>query len=69
MEELERPLIGSHTLKARGWTPAMIKRFLGNPDSADTNPQRKSRMKLWKRDRILAAEADDRIRPSQTGGF
>jgi len=46
------------TLKERGWTDAMIKRFLGAPDSTKTNPRYRSGspMCLYAIERVLTAE-------------
>jgi hypothetical protein len=43
----------------RGWTDALIKRFLGDPDELAVNPNYSSgpRMRLYDIDRVMAVEA------------
>jgi len=45
-------------LKERGWTPTLIKRFLGSPDSTKRNPYYRSAspMQFYASDRALACE-------------
>jgi len=51
--------IGAPGLKERGWTEAMIREFLGDPDLYVDNPDYKSAapMRLWRLQRAKAAEA------------
>src|SRR5690606_991259 len=51
-------LIASDWLKARNWTEAAIKRFLGEPDDTKPNPHYKSGppMRLWLKERAEAVE-------------
>jgi hypothetical protein len=46
------------TLKERGWTEALIKKFLGEPDVLKTNPRYKSAapMRLYNTDRVEECE-------------
>ena len=51
--------IGAPGLKERGWTEAMIREFLGDPDLYVDNPNYKSAapMRLWRMQWVLVAEA------------
>jgi hypothetical protein len=51
--------IGAVRLKERGWTEAMIRDLLGDPDLVTGNPHYKSAgpMRLWRLQRVEAAEA------------
>ena len=52
--------VGAYGLKERGWTEAMIRDLLGDPDLMVDNPHYKSAspMRLWRVHRVEAAEAD-----------
>lgn len=56
--------VGVAELKDRGWTVAMIKSFLGQPDDTAPNPggPRAPRVKLWLSSRVDDAEAMDAFR-------
>jgi hypothetical protein len=51
--------VGAYGLKERGWTEAMIRDLLGEPDRYVDNPHYKSagQMRLWRLQRVEAAEA------------
>lgn len=51
--------VGAYGLKERGWTEAMIRDLLGEPDRYVDNPHYKSsgQMRLWRLQRAEAAEA------------
>src|ERR1700689_2097341 len=51
--------VGAYGLKERGWTEAMIRDLLGDPDLLVDNPHYKSGgpMRLWRLQRAEAAEA------------
>jgi hypothetical protein len=51
--------VGAAGLKARGWTEAMIRDLLGDPDLTVDNPHYKTAapMRLWRLQRAEAAEA------------
>lgn len=51
--------IGAYGLKERGWTEAMIRDLLGDPDLRVDNPHYKSGglWRLWRLQRVEAAEA------------
>ena len=53
-----RECIGTTRLKERGWTPAHIKRLLGDPD-AELDTGRRNRAHLWAVERIEEAEKSD----------
>uniref|UniRef100_UPI003F49889D hypothetical protein n=1 Tax=Amycolatopsis sp. CA-293810 TaxID=3239926 RepID=UPI003F49889D len=56
------PYIGVAELKdSRGWTPAMIKQFLGEPDQTTPNPGGRNapRVKLWLSTRVNDIEATE----------
>ena len=48
-------------VKERGWTPAAIRNFLGEPDELRRNPHYKcaAPMQMFKEERVLVAEASD----------
>jgi hypothetical protein len=52
--------VGAYGLKERGWTEAMIRDLLGDPDLYVDNPHYKKAapMRLWRLCRVEAAEAD-----------
>jgi hypothetical protein len=54
-------------IKARGWTDALIARFLGDPDGLRPNPHYRSGppMKLYKWQRVEQAEASTEFREAQ----
>lgn len=56
------PYIGVAELKqSRGWTPAMIRQFLGEPDWTERNPggANAPRVKLWLFDRVEVIEGTE----------
>src|SRR5690606_27438593 len=57
-------LIASDWLKARNWTEAAIKRFLGEPDDTKPNPHYKSGppMRLWLKERAEAVEQTEEFK-------
>jgi len=56
----KREMLGTHALRERGWTPALISRFLGESDATCTNPFYASSppMRLYSLTRVESAEAD-----------
>jgi hypothetical protein len=56
--EPREPMLGTSGLKARGWTPSMVKVLLGQPDATAKNPHYSSGapMQLYAVARIKAAE-------------
>jgi hypothetical protein len=46
-------------VKKRGWTDAMVRDFLGDPDARGPNPHYRAAgdMRLYNMDRVLAAES------------
>ena len=54
-------LVSFTAVKARGWTPALVRDFLGEPDSLARNPYYRSGapVKLYAQHRILAVETTD----------
>jgi hypothetical protein len=56
-------------IKKRGWTDALIARFLGRPDDTRVNPHYRSGppMRLYKLDRIERVEASTEYREVQRG--
>ena len=54
-------------LKERGWTTALVKRFLGEPDELRANPHFRSgpKMKLYNRQRVDEVEASEEYRDAQ----
>lgn len=57
-------------VKARGWTDALIRRFLGEPDATRENPRYKSAapVRLYLRDRVEATEATAEFRAAVATG-
>ena len=55
----ELECVGAPGLKARGWTEAMIRELLGDPDVLTDNPHYKSAAprRLWRLRKVEAAEA------------
>lgn len=55
------------TLRERGWTPALVRRFLGEPDKLAPNPAYRSAapMRLYAEARVLAAEGEETFRHAQ----
>jgi len=53
--------VSTGVLAERGWTPAAIRRFLGDPDRTATNPRYRSAapMRLFSLARAVAAENTD----------
>ena len=62
--------VGAYGLKERGWTEAMIRDLLGEPDRYVDNPHYKSsgQMRLWRLQRAEAAEAGAGVRAAQAAG-
>src|ERR1700728_971659 len=65
MAERERTSAGERwlsmpQLRERGWTPAMVRDLLGEPDELRPNPAYRTAppMRLWSAERIADAEAD-----------
>jgi hypothetical protein len=54
------PLLSVEELKARGWTPAMIRDLLQSPDQEEPNPQQLERS-LETRDRALPLYLETRV--------
>lgn len=54
-------------LNRRGWTPALIRRFLGKPDQEKTNPRFASAppMKLYEKQRVEQAEGSSEFKGAQ----
>ena len=54
----ENPFLSSSQLKERGWTPALITQFLGEPDATKPNPHYRAAapMRLYARARVEVAE-------------
>ena len=54
-------LLSSTQLKEWGWTPALVKKFLGSPDATKPNPSywRASHMQLYTLARIEICEQED----------
>lgn len=57
----EPSLLTTTQLKARGWTPALVKKFLGLPDTTKPNPYYRSAapMHLYAAARVEACEQED----------
>lgn len=53
----------SDLIDERGWTRTLIDRHLGTPDSYEANPHhdRGALVRLYERDRVLAAEQIDTV--------
>lgn len=64
----KEPHLSLAGLKARGWTPSLITRFLGEPDRLATNPHARSAapMKLYRAARVESAEARAEFRAAQS---
>lgn len=63
------PMISPSGLKHRGcWTPALIKQFLGEPDTTAVNPHYRSgpRMQLYLLERVEKAEASPEFQEALT---
>lgn len=62
--------LATQDLKDRGWTPALIRRFLGEHDSTRPNGLKMGRrrlppVKLYREERVHEAEADDTFLAAQ----
>jgi hypothetical protein len=57
---MEKNWIGLAGLRARGWTPKLIERFLDPPERTAPNPHYRSAapMRLWSLETVLKAEQD-----------
>lgn len=60
----QRTHLSAAGLRARGWTPGMVRQLLGEPDLLRTNPHFKSapQTRLYAVERIEAAERSDEFR-------
>jgi hypothetical protein len=60
----EREYVTPSGMTTHGWTPAAIARFLGEPDDLADNPhyRRAAPMRLYKTERVLAAEQTPEFR-------
>ncbi len=66
----EKPeMLGTHALRERGWTPALIARFLGDADATRPNPFYASSppMRLYSLARVEDVEADPAFMAAQVG--
>jgi len=63
----EQTMASRAGLKARGWTDALVTRFLGEPDELVPNPHYKSAapMRLYYLDRVVIAETTDDFKAAQ----
>lgn len=67
MTDTENPLLSTHELKGRGWTPALIRDFLGPHDATRPNRMRlggRRRLppvKLYLKGRVDEAESEERF--------
>lgn len=63
----QNDLITLAALRDRGWTPAMVKNFLGAPDQTKQNPHYASAapMKLYALSRVEAVEATEEFRAAR----
>lgn len=63
----DSPWLSETGVRARGWTPAMVAAFLGEPDRTVPNPHYRtsSPMKLYAKTRVEAAESDPNFREEQ----
>lgn len=61
MTSKPQPKITMPELKKRGWTEAMVRDLLGEPDSRVPNPRYRSAapMRLWALDRVTVAESGE----------
>ncbi|GIV96718.1 MAG: hypothetical protein KatS3mg057_1375 [Herpetosiphonaceae bacterium] len=66
-ESAQSVLLTLAHLKKRGWTPALITRFLPEPDSIKQNPyyRRGAPMRLYQQARVEAIEATPEFREAQ----
>jgi hypothetical protein len=57
---MEKEWISLAGLRARGWTPKLIERFLGPPERTAPNPHYRSAppMRLWSLETVLKAQQD-----------
>ena len=64
MTTAEGDMLSLRQLKERGWTAAMVRDLLGDPDTKRPNPVYRSGapMGLWSEARVAAAEADPAFR-------
>ncbi|MFF5251692.1 hypothetical protein ACFY4K_06460 [Streptomyces leeuwenhoekii] len=64
MTERRRTHISVAGLRARGWTPRMVRRFLGEPDLLRPHPSVRSAppLRLYAVERVEAAERGDAFR-------
>jgi len=60
LRAIEKKWISQAGLKARGWTPKLIERFLGQPERTVPNPHYRSAAptRLWSLEAVLKAERD-----------
>lgn len=67
MTEKKREFASAAGVKARGWTDAMIGKFLGEPDKLVRNPRYRSasEMRLYAIDRVEAAEVTEDFKAFQ----
>jgi hypothetical protein len=67
MSEARETFLAVSQLKERGWTNALISRFLGDPDELRTNPHYRSgpQMRLYRTERVEQAEASAEFRNAQ----
>ena len=64
----EPPLLTMAQLKARGWTPTLVKKFLGSPDATKPNPHYRSAapMQLYSLARVEVVEQEDTWKQAAT---
>jgi hypothetical protein len=64
-------LLNLTELRARGWTPAMIRRLLGTEDAVRRNPiyRTAAPQRLYKRERVLAAEESMDFEAARAGSL
>lgn len=64
----DEPVVTLAGLKARGWTDALVRRFLGEPDRRAPSRYARSAppVRLYRLARVEAAEATDEFRHAQT---
>lgn len=53
-----KPVLSISKIKERGWSEAMVRKFLGDPDGQKKNPfyQNAAPMKVYFKERVIAAE-------------
>lgn len=53
-----KPVLSISKIKERGWSEAMVRKFLGDPDGQKKNPfyQKAAPMKVYLKERVIAAE-------------